>query len=192
MARTPTSQPHGPDYPTWSVGVLDGIQERKDLVSPGAGVEWKYTVPGGYWQRLLIGSLLFTTSAAAGNRVSTVAVGDGGVTLGYFPATSNVGPGVAARQTIVSAFALNSNQNPTAFFVLPIPYVWLPSGYTIGSSTQNFDVGDTYTQIHLWFESLDESEWRAHTERHRHVDALLATRQHPATAPHAQAQGGTH
>lgn len=190
MPRVPTSHPHSPDYPTWGVGVLDGIQERISVPAPGAGSEWKYTVPGGYWLRLVAGASLFTTSAVVASRVVTADLTDGNSRLFTAFSTQNQAAGNACRVSYTMSFTPQGQTNTNAFTTLAFPYMWLPSGYTIQSRTVNIDVGDTYTLIELFFEALDESQWRAHIEHHRWTDAHPATGQHQPTAPTPATQGG--
>jgi hypothetical protein len=138
-----------------TIAELVGVQDVVKVPNPAAGADWIYTVPSGYFRRLISGTAILTTSSNAANRLLGFEITDGTnnlaqgwngtaltasltIQVGYFVGT---GGGVSIAGSVSS--------------VGGIPNVWLPPGYTLESDTVALNVTDQYSAIFLWFECLD-------------------------------------
>lgn len=145
--------------PTSGFSNLFGIAPTTLITSPAAGTEWSYTLPGGYFYRILSGTALFTSSAAVANRFPALQLTDGANLLWCF----NCPVAVTASQTARVVYSPSSyTQNVTGpKGDLPVfaPNMWIPPNYVLSSSTPAIDVADTYTKIVFWFEQLDYGQY---------------------------------
>lgn len=142
-------------FPTSGAGTINGVQEVKKVASPAAGADWTYTVPGGYWQRLLGGSARLVTSAVVATRQAWIQYTDGTNVLTASSTTGGMTAG-ATWKLFISGGPVAGNGVATANFeLLALPGIWLQPGYTIGTVTNLIDVGDQWSSIVLWVESWD-------------------------------------
>jgi hypothetical protein len=120
------------------------------LASPGVGVDWAVTVPGGV--RWNVQSLLatLTTSAVVANRLALLRISDGSTIHTRLPANA----AVVASSTNYFSWVIGGQEYAPASMVtyqtLPFPNYWLPSGWVISSSTVAIDVGDQWSGLVLY------------------------------------------
>jgi len=128
--------------------------------NPSAGAAVVLTVPQAaglasqappevFW-RIEAGGIQLVTSGSAGNRNPSVVIAD---TAGHqvFTETSTVNITASntaqldylGSQGVVAAFAPPAG----AAVIFPLPYVWLPSGYTITLSAAGLLAGDQFSNI---------------------------------------------
>lgn len=141
--------------PTGSYGQVVGILQTLKVTTPAAGAEWTFTLPGGYYYRLLGGSALFTTSAAVANRTVGIQMTDGvnllasGIVAVAFTAS------LAVQVTYAPSGAGGGILGTKPAVNIGPPNLWLQGNWVVQSITSNIDVADAYTKVLLLFECLD-------------------------------------
>lgn len=141
--------------PTSQIGQLIGTQKIVNVPQPATATDWTYTLPGGYFYRLLAGTFVFTASAVASNRISMTQVTDG---VNVLFRTGNNAAQVASTTNYwtiavgVSGSIAVQNAGST---VSPFAPVWMHPSYVIQSFSTNLQAGDQFSQIVLWLEQLD-------------------------------------
>lgn len=120
------------------------------VASPAVGQEWSQAVPAGVEWELISASFKLACSAVVQNRNVRVRFADGS---GNVFLQVSTGGNAAANSTDLfnmqpsNTSAINTGQTGT----IPIPPDFiLPAGYTITTNTLLLDVGDQYSQIHLY------------------------------------------
>lgn len=166
-------------YPSsGTIAELVGIQNIVKVTTPAAGADWTYTLPAGYFYRIVGGSALFTTSAVVANRFAALQVTDGVNVLYTVPNPNAIVTTLAVALTYsqagVTAYVAGTKPNGN----VPAPSVWLPPGYIVSSYTSNIDVSDTYTKVVLWLEQLDFGQYGQRMLVHnRTINQLEATQE---------------
>lgn len=130
------------------------VQRIIPIASPAAGNEWSITVPGGsIWSPIGI-TYRLVCSAAAANRVSTVAFTDGSTTFGQCsPSVLQVAT-QSFRYSLWRGLGQGSVSAGASIQVASLPELWLPSGFTIASLTSAIDVADQYSAVALIVEEI--------------------------------------
>jgi hypothetical protein len=132
-----------------ALGFQVGWQEPVYIPNPAAGADWKYTVGGRYFERLISAHWDFGASAAAGTRVLDLSLLDqNGNTIITVPAAGHVATGTSiAINLMVGMQVLSSNAALETWG--GIPDLLIPPGWTWEASTAFIDVADTETGIVL-------------------------------------------
>ena len=142
-------------FPGAGYSQIPGVRQVVNIANPGAGNNWSFTIPGGYYGRLIAGQATFTTSAVVANRVTGIQINDGNVNL-WSVLEPNA---ITANSTVFMSYTgqpiTAQVAGVPAFVAIGIPVAWLEQGYILRSLSQNIDPGDTYTAINLWFEFFD-------------------------------------
>lgn len=131
------------------LGFQVGWQQPIYVPNPGAGAQWKHTVDGRYFERVVAVSFSFATSAVVANRFPTVQLTDtNGVTITSVLA----GNSVAANSFLGVFLALDgpsyaSGGSGSTFGFLPD--LLIPPGWSWGSATFGMDPGDAFTGVTL-------------------------------------------
>lgn len=130
-------------------GFAVGWQDRVVVPAPAAGANWKYTVDGRYYERVLAVHFTFNTSAVVANRFPVVALTDNN---GFIVTSVPGGSGIAASNGVITdlvvggpAYNLGNTGNAFGF----LPDLLVPPGWIWQSQTFGIDVGDAYTGISL-------------------------------------------
>lgn len=130
-----------------------GIQRRVSVAAPAAGAEWKQTVPGGVYWRVLGGVSSFVASVAVANRLPGLSYTDGSVEFyrvgGSQPMTAGLTNSVLY---LTSGQTAATGSTPVSGF--NIATFWLPGGYTFGSKTPNIQAADQYGSTELFIEEM--------------------------------------
>lgn len=142
-------------FPAAPVGTLYGVQNIALVNAPGAGNEWKYTFPAGYFYRLIAAYTTFTTSATVANRNPGVAVTDGTNVLGRFGFQTNMTASNTCDVNYCPAGYFQGFGVTTTSITLGVANAWFPPGYTIGSYTPNLQATDAYTSVRILLDQLD-------------------------------------
>lgn len=135
----------------WEI-VRYGLIRTIAIPRPVAGAEWSVTVPAGATWRLITAEYRFVTSAVAGTRASRLAVTDqDGNLVAIMP------PALTQAATITVNYIFDTSYGATTQIAAansgaPVTDQPLKSGYTLGSSTANFDAGDQYSIIFVTVE----------------------------------------
>jgi hypothetical protein len=118
----------------------------QSVVAPAAGADWAWTIPAGeYWELVSVYAKL-VTSAAVANRFPSLIVGDGVVTFARSAATGSQVASLTGFQLWVPGVTPASQNNINRG---PLPTTYLGEGESIGSQTDNIDVGDQWSAIYL-------------------------------------------
>lgn len=183
---------HGPHtvYPSSSIDELDGIQNVVPIPTPAAGSDWTYTLPAGYYYRVLSGYAMFTTSATVANRSIGIKLTDGNRTLFTGRATTAFTAGLAIDVGYGQGKSI-SNGGAAGLTVMSFfPEAWFPPGYVLSSSTVNIQATDTYTLVTLWLECLEFGCFGERVEGHRAQRQVARMSHNPAV--HAVGASGHH
>lgn len=120
--------------------------------NPAHGQDWSYTLQAGASWRLLLGYATLKTTAEAGERVPGFLIRDGdghnrwGAVSAAHQATGITEDWCYAPFGGVEAVA-QAGPHP-----LEVPPVWLPAGWSIGSSTKLLKAEDAWTGVRLLLE----------------------------------------
>lgn len=123
---------------------------------PGAGNEFVITVPGHEDWRLLAVTTALTTSAVAGNRLSSLSITDQTLTACLLPIGQVVGPSASVFLSWVADLGMGPLPAGLPTLAGSIPPIVLPGGWRIASATSARDVADAYGSINVMFEMLNE------------------------------------
>jgi hypothetical protein len=142
-------------FPSLGFSTAVGIQNVQKVTTPAAGAEWTFTLPGGYYYRVLSGTATFTTSAAVANRSCGVQVTDGANVIWAAANSTAIAASLTSRPAYTYASITNNVGGAKGALNVMVPAYWLPPGYVISSQTTNMDVADTYTAVVLFLEQFD-------------------------------------
>lgn len=124
-------------------------QEAIDPPSPGAGTFFSRSTPGETYEQILSATFRYITSAAAGNRLMTVAINDpNGNTIVDVPAVFSQTPGINAIYTVIGQGG-TSYGNSQANQVIALPPTLLLPGYTLFLLPVNEDAADQILAVGL-------------------------------------------
>lgn len=123
----------------------------KTVTNPGAGNDFGFVQPANIISRLIALTVVFATDGTGANRTPMIIIGDGTDELVHAIVSKDV---VASKIWTIDWNILGTlYENPTSSQqTIPIPdHIWIYPGYTIDSSTNNIQAGDTYTNVRIWF-----------------------------------------
>lgn len=122
-------------------------QETFDPADPAINTDVSRVIPGETFEQFLNGRILFTTSAAAGNRLMQLEILDGnGRIQGQYPALNTQGPGIVGGYSFVTGAA----QPYAAAFnvqVVPLPPLLLFPTWTIIFDMAGAAAGDKLSAV---------------------------------------------
>ena len=137
-------------------GFAVGWQEVIYLPPPAAGAMWLYTVPGGFWARLVAVRQVFTTSAVVASRNPRIQFQD----ANNVPVTAvKSGVAVAASSTITTSHVIGSadvGSGATGNVFGYLPNMLLPPGWDVTSVVTGLDPGDAFTTVTLVVQRFPE------------------------------------
>lgn len=126
-----------------------GWQEPVYVKSPAAGADWKYTVDGRYYERLISARYVFTASAVVANRTIVLDITDAnGVIIGEAAGSAAITAN-AVYHEFFSTSAPDYAYNPASSVYHWFPDLLLPPGWSVQSVTTGIDVGDQYSSLVL-------------------------------------------
>lgn len=130
-------------------GFAVGWQQPLYVPQPAAGAQWKHTVDGRYFERLIAVAATLTTSAVVGNRFPLLQLTDSnGVVVVTVPMGSTVPATTAITPSLTKggpAYAFGTAFNAPGF----LPDFLIPAGWSWQSAVLGGDVGDAWTGIVL-------------------------------------------
>ncbi len=110
---------------------------------PAAGAEWSQTVPAGEsWQLSTIRYSL-TTSAVAGNRLTSITFDNGTTVFARYPSTQT--EPASTTNTYTGSVDVASSGALGTEILISLPRIIIPSGYRIRSLTTLLDPADDYS-----------------------------------------------
>lgn len=136
-----------------------------------AGTDWTVTVPGGVTWVLRSAFARFSTSATVANRFVRLQAGDGNSTLWRVVPSSAHAASLPFDYSWVSGFGSEVNGSAGVGWTIPLPSMPLVGGYTIGTSTNNLDAGDQWSQMALHVVEIRE---RTANERQQALENLVS------------------
>lgn len=130
-------------------GFAVGWQEIVYLQAPAAGAQWSYTVPGGFWARLVSVRQVLVTSAVVANRVARLQLRDANAVTITAVAASGAVPAATtvATHNVLGAADVGNGVAPRSYGYLPS--VLIPAGWSWGSQVAAMDAGDAFTTVTL-------------------------------------------
>jgi hypothetical protein len=129
---------------------------RVSVANPAAGADWTYTLPTGYYYRLLAGSMTFTTSATVANRLVMPEIRDaGGAVLWRGMSQGAIAASSSGRHSWTQVGVPHAIQATGSAQTVALPDFWIPGGYVLRPLTLAIDAADQYSTIELLFERTD-------------------------------------
>jgi hypothetical protein len=157
-----------PDPP----GVGRGARVFETVPPPAAGKEWLWTVPSGYYWRMLATFTELTASAQAATRFPGYQVldQDGDVIFTVGP-NNNLTAGKTAKISFVKELTFNA-ATESLIINAPFPDLLLPAGYQVGSLTGALQTEDKYSETSMWLEQWEDRGAQAYAE-HERIELLI-------------------
>jgi hypothetical protein len=169
-------------FPGGGYAHVPGIRNVLPVTTPVAGSEWTFTLPGGYYWRLLTGQATLITSGTVANRFPGIQLNDSNVNLFTLEAQAAVVAGSAVTVTYVGGALVAPSVVNTPDLLIGAPAGWLEQGYIIRSITPGLQAGDAYAAINLWWECLDFGVYGEPERIHHRTFAELESTVEPGGA----------
>lgn len=136
-----------------------GYQEPLQGVTPAAGANFVYKVPGSAWQRLVSAAFTLTTSSHVANRYVTITYA---TAQGLVYGGDGSGVAITASQTAQPFYAATNGGTAAGALATPLLFplsgVFLPSGTVVTIQVSNIDTADQLDTIGLLFETFETGE----------------------------------
>lgn len=114
-------------------------------VAPGA--EFTLTARGGEWWRVISVTWTFTTDANVANRAVALAADDGTDTFWRVGTAAVQAGGQTGQYCVYAGAASSQTTGGVSAYPLPFGGLWLQSGWSLRSVTDQIQVGDAFTSI---------------------------------------------
>ena len=125
-----------------------------EIAAPGAQTEWSYLLPDEFIYRLTMAYFFYECDGNAANRWLRLRFCDDAARVrGVFTDNKQLVAGNTRHYTFGIGMTLIDSGGHRC---IPLSDTWLPGGWTIGSETEDMEVGDTYTLIALTFQRFRE------------------------------------
>lgn len=146
-------------------GTVDRVLGVVRVPSPTAGAQFAFALPNDRIWRIRGVSALLTTSGVAGNRLPALTFDDQASVVAA--AASNV----ATAATLAVTYSWNPGGQVSSTAAAggvvsnKLPELVLPGGYEIKSVCSAFDVGDQWSSVRVWAETLAHFPMGVHEYR---------------------------
>lgn len=118
-----------------------------NVAAPVAGAEFALTARGGEWWRVISVTWTFTTDANVANRAVALVAGDGTDTFWRVGTAAVQAAGQTGQYCAYAGAASSQTTGGVSAYPLPFGGLWLQSGWSLRSLTDQVQVGDAYTSI---------------------------------------------
>jgi len=131
----------------------DHTLEVVRVAKPAAGAQWAFTFPGDRIWRVRGVTALLTTSAVVANRIPALSLDDG---ANFLAVAGHVAATAAGSATEYgwNTFAPLMTAPSGGFASAGLPDLTFAGGLTLRSQCGGFDVGDQWSAVVIWAETL--------------------------------------
>lgn len=149
-----------------------GARQIEHLPQPAPGAEWSWTVPSGYFWRIISVFTELTTSVAVANRFPHTQILDpDGKPLAKLVSDHVVAASLTVPVTTFIEFEV-AGLPEAAALLNSFPNVILEAGYIVRSFTPNLQPADQYSAPTLWLEQF-EDRGDVYSESEEHIELLI-------------------